>query len=247
MVTSSICLVVPCYNEAQRINTGVFREFAARSNSIHLVLVDDGSSDSTLAVLTDLRRGLEERISVVACPENRGKAEAVRAGILHALSHESCQVFGYWDADLATPLESVFRLGSVLEEYPRVNLVFGSRVKLCGRHIHRRAMRHYLGRVFATVVSIVLDLAIYDTQCGAKLFRTTDQIRAVFAEPFLSRWIFDVEILARLLAKSSPVDVEAQTYEYPLEGWEDVSGSKLRPGDFLRAMVDIVRIKRRYL
>jgi dolichyl-phosphate beta-glucosyltransferase len=240
-------LVVPCYNEAPRLKSDLFRGFANQMESVHLIFVDDGSSDSTSAVLSELRKGLEHRISVLSYSQNRGKAEAVRTGILHALEIPGCQVIGYWDADLATPLDSVGRLAKVLEDNPGIDLVFGSRVKLCGRHIHRRATRHYLGRVFATAVSIVLDLGIYDTQCGAKLFRATDDVRVALAQPFLARWIFDVEILARLIAGTSVRAVEARTYEYPLECWEDISGSKLRPKDFLRAMVDIMRIKRRYL
>jgi dolichyl-phosphate beta-glucosyltransferase len=240
-------LVVPCYNEARRFDRDAFRAFALQTRFVHLVFVDDGSSDSTRSLLAELRVGLEDRISVVSYSENKGKAEAVRTGVLHALNCPSCTVFGFWDADLATPLGSVERLARVLEENQRVDLVCGSRVKLCGRNIQRQRVRHYMGRVFATVVSIVLNLAIYDTQCGAKLFRVTDEMRAVFAQPFLSRWIFDVEILARMIAGTDPKSVEAITFEYPLEEWRDISGSKLRPRDFFLAIYDIARIKRRYL
>jgi hypothetical protein len=129
-------------------------------------------------------------------------------------------------------------------------IVFGSRVKLMGREINRRPLRHYIGRVFATLASITLSLPIYDTQCGAKLFRNMPEIKALFEEPFISGWIFDVEILARLirLSKARPdLKPESILMELPLQSWTDVPGSKVSPSDFLRAIKDLRKIKRRYL
>jgi len=113
----------------------------------------------------------------------------------------------------------------------------------------RRAVRHYLGRVFASVVSVVLRLPVYDTQCGAKLFRVTSRLSQVLNEKFLSRWIFDVEILARFIAldKGDVSYLRQSVYEYPLSSWEDVAGSKVGAADFLKALFDIVRIYRKYL
>jgi glycosyltransferase involved in cell wall biosynthesis len=216
---------------------------------VRILFVDDGSRDATLRVLTELCCGYESRATVLPCSRNRGKAEAVRAGIIHALDNFQQEIIGYWDADLSTPLVCVPQFLTVLDQHRHLEMIFGSRVKLLGRYVERRALRHYLGRVFATVVSQMLRLPIYDTQCGAKLFRANPAIRQIFAEPFLSKWVFDVEIIARykkLYGRDSK-RLEKIIYEYPLEVWIDVAGSKVHPADFLTALVDVFRIHRKYL
>jgi hypothetical protein len=77
----------------------------------------------------------------------------------------------------------------------------------------------------------------------------TSKTRQVFAEPFLSKWVFDVEIIARYLNlyRNDPKHLEQIIYEYPLETWVDIPGSKVRPKDFLKALQDLFRIKRKYL
>lgn len=243
------CIVVPCYNEARRLNTAAFLQFTSKAPQVRLLFVDDGSTDSTLAVLEQLQRACEARIGILALKQNSGKAEAVRRGVLHALDTLQPRVAGYWDADLATPLEAVFSFLDVLASQANIEMVFGSRVKLLGRHVERRPVRHYLGRVFATTVSSVLRLPIYDTQCGAKLFRVRPETRQIFDQPFLSRWVFDVEIIARYLDlyHREHNRLETAIYEYPLESWVDVAGSKVHAADFFVAFWDVLRIRRRYL
>jgi glycosyltransferase involved in cell wall biosynthesis len=245
----SVCLVVPCYNEAARLDTESFRDFIAANACVRVLFVDDGSRDNTLEVLARLQRGLEERSTVLPTKPNRGKAEAVRLGILHALDRFQPDVVGFWDADLATPLQAIHRFLEIFDSRREIEMVFGSRVKLLGRDVRRRALRHYLGRIFATAVSTILRLPIYDTQCGAKLFRVEPHTRQVFAEPFLSKWVFDVEIIARYLRlyNRDTKRMETVIYEYPLETWIDIAGSKVRPTDFLIAFWDVMRIRRKYL
>lgn len=240
-------LVVPAYNEAGRLDPEPFESFLESEPEVGLVLVDDGSSDRTADVLEDLARGWGRRVDVLRLPENRGKAEAVRAGVSRALEDEP-DAFGYWDADLATPFDELPRLRRVLERHPGVDVVMGARVKLLGREIRRRRIRHYPGRVFATAVSVALRLPVYDTQCGAKLFRNVPGTRRAFADPFLSGWIFDVEVLARFVreVRKQGREPEEAIHEVPLRTWTDVRGSKTRPADFLRAAVDLVRIWFRY-
>jgi len=243
---SQIIIVVPCYNEEHRLPVAQFRQFLCESQ-IRLVFVDDGSKDKTVDVLRKLKDEAPERVDVLRSDANQGKAEAVRIGVNYAIQ-QGAQYFGYWDADLATPLSAIRDFKEVLDSRPSLDMVFGSRVKLLGRKVERRAARHYLGRIFATVVSVMLRLPIYDTQCGAKLFRADSGTQPLFAEPFLSRWVFDVEILARYIARvGSPVAAAQGIYEYPLMAWEDIAGSKVKPRDFLVALYDLSRIYGKYL
>jgi glycosyltransferase involved in cell wall biosynthesis len=244
-------VVVPCYNEAGRLKTAEFAKFLAgpAGGNIRFLFVNDGSQDGTLEMLERFRKGHEAQVQVLDQQPNGGKGEAVRAGMLAALRLGESEFVGFWDADLATPLEAIGDLLREFDERPEVQMVFGSRVRLLGRDVRRKASRHYLGRLFATVVSTMLRLPVYDTQCGAKLFRATPELTEILAEPFLSRWVFDVEIIARQMRASGldAVLVEQQIVELPLRRWDDVAGSKVHATDFVKAFVDVVRIWLRYL
>ncbi|MFP8874619.1 MAG: glycosyltransferase [Myxococcota bacterium] len=241
-------IVVPCFNEAERLPAERFVGFAEQHPEVRFWFVDDGSSDATGERLQALAARRPEAFRCHALASNRGKAEAVREGMRLALA-ERPQYVGFWDADLATPLESILDFAQFLETHASCEAVFGARVALAGRNIQRQLRRHYSGRVFATLVSWVLGLSIYDTQCGAKMFRCSDTTSSLFEAPFLSRWIFDVEIVARLI-RARGADAlsgrDSVLAEYPLEEWLDVSGSKLRPGDFAKAAVDLWRIHKHY-
>lgn len=241
---SRTLLVVPCFNEKQRLQPDVFRAFAKAWPEGRFLFVDDGSTDRTFAVLEDLVTSMPRSFEVLRLPHNVGKAEAVRRGVRKAFESDA-ELVGFWDADLATPLEAVELFENVLRVRPAVEMVLGARVRLLGRRIERNPVRHYLGRGFATTVAFTLGMEIYDSQCGAKVFRATDAVRAAFDAPFVSRWIFDVELLARFIRhkRAGGVrDVEALLYELPLPEWHDIKGSKLRAVDFCRALLDLWRI-----
>jgi glycosyltransferase involved in cell wall biosynthesis len=241
---SRVVLVVPCYNEAHRLDVDAFRRFRLDGHQIEFCFVNDGSGDGTLSILESLRAEDPARFSVVNLERNQGKAEAVRRGV--TASFDRADYIGFWDADLATPLTELPSFIDVLNRRKEKQMVFGARVRLLGREISRRPARHYVGRVGATLISSSLGLAIYDTQCGAKLFRPSETIREVFATPFLSRWLFDVEIIARYVQRAGRDAAAGAIYELPINVWHDVKGSKVRPLDFLRALRDLHKIRRAY-
>jgi len=244
MERPGLTLVVPCYNEAARLNLPAYLDFASSRPFVSLLFVDDGSTDATFEVMDRLQKSAPDSIGVMRLDSHRGKAEAVRLGVLEGIRRQS-DLVGFWDADLSTPLDAVDDFLALARKRPDMDVFLGSRVNLMGRNIRRKAWRHYLGRVFATCVSLALDLPVYDTQCGAKLFRVNDAIAAVFAKPFQSRWIFDVEVLARYLGSSGRADLprrRSRIYELAVPAWRDTPGSKLRFPDFVRSMFDLARI-----
>ena len=243
---SRVTLVVPCFNEAHRLDVDAIRRFALPGHQIDFLFVDDGSRDATPQILHNLASQDGQRFSALTLEKNSGKAEAVRRGILAAIDRGGADYVGFWDADLATPLSELSGFLSVIESRPELQMVFGARVRLLGREISRRPSRHYFGRVGATLISSSLGLAVYDTQCGAKIFRSGETLREVFSTPFLSRWIFDVEIIARFVQRWGRDRMVRSLYEYPVTQWHDVKGSKVKSRDFLRALRDLWKIHRAY-
>ena len=239
-------IVVPCYNEARRLPVERYLAFLDTTDGFSLLFVNDGSRDETLGVLEDLARRRPERVGVLDLEVNGGKAEAVRRGVQRV--GDSADLVAFLDADLSTPLEAMVEFRQVFQARPEVELVLGARVRLLGRRIERRQLRHLVGRAFATAASATLSLPVYDTQCGAKMWRPTPVLRAVFDEPFGSRWIFDVELLARY-AQAFGWDtgaLSARIVELPLTEWREVSGSRLKSGDFARSAADLLAIAWRY-
>ncbi len=236
-------VAVPCFNEARRFDPGELLRFARAHPDYRFVLVDDGSDDGTGGLLSQLNRADPRRFEVLRLARNSGQGGAVRAGVLHAFAAGDSGYVGYWDADFAAPLAELPRFADVLAGDPRCLIVYGARVRLLGHRIARAPHRYVLGRLFAAAASRALGLGVYDTQCGAKLFRATPEALALFREPFRTRWLFDVELLARLIrARGGRDAVLGVVRELPLHTWREVPGSKVRVRDFLIAPVQLLRI-----
>ncbi len=236
----SVWVVVPCFDEAERLDGAAFVELAAHVD--RLVFVDDGSADETAAVVNRLVDTHPGRIELVSLPHNVGKAEAVRIGMLTAIER-GASIVGYLDADLATPVGEMRRLIEIAAAQPHRTAVLGSRVALLGHTVRRRPTRHYLGRLYATAASLALGVPVYDTQCGAKVFRVGTPLQSALADPFPDRWSFDVELLARLLA--DPNQSADPLLEVPLREWRDVDGSSVGAWSGGRAVWALVGLRRR--
>lgn len=230
-MNTPVTLVVPCFNEAGRI---IPSEYAAALSSmpwLRLCLVDDGSRDATAAVLERIRQGCPDRVEVLGLAGNRGKAEAVRQGILAVVATGPEGWVGFWDADLATPFAELPRMLAMAGR--DCDLVMGTRVVRLGAHVQRRWWRHLPARMMAGMVRQVVGAPVHDSQCGAKLMRAGLAAELVDSA-FSSRWLFDVELLLRLRGLRGRA-WHGGVVEVPLERWRDVRGSKLRVRDALQA------------
>lgn len=231
-------VVIPCYNESQRFNLDAFVTFLQEKTELKLLFVNDGSTDQTLSLLQTVTEKFPNDAMLMSLEKNSGKAEAVRQGLLQAIE-QGADIVGYADADLATPLNEVLRLANLIEE-KHVKVLLGSRVKLLGKTIERRVIRHYLGRVFATFTSMLLGLSVYDTQCGAKFFYCSAALKNVLQKPFMSHWAFDVELIQRLMKHEK--FVAADFFEEPLNVWIDQPGSKVSFYGMIQAIWDLIRL-----
>lgn len=236
----TVHVVVPCFDEADRLDVDAFVELARHVDRV--LFVDDGSTDRTRSVIDGMIEAHGPAVGLLALPRNLGKAEAVRLGLLDSIGRGGTLV-GYLDADLATPWPEMLRLFEIAADQPGRVAVLGSRVALLGHTVRRRAARHYLGRLYATAASLALGVSVYDTQCGAKVFRVGPPLEDALAEPFHDPWSFDVELLARLLAATG--DDADPVLEVPLDTWCDVSGSAVRPVAGARALWALVGLRTR--
>lgn len=240
----NVAIIIPCYNEGRRLDFLAILEFARAHPSVRFVMVDDGSTDNTPELIAHMQKELPEQIVSVPLSKNSKKPEAVRQGFLKAFTMP-VDYIGYWDADLSTPLYHIEQMTELLNE-PSVEIVLGSRVRLLGRNVRRSFFRHYSGRGYATLASMTLRLAVYDTQCGSKIFKNTPQIKAIFSFPFTTKWVFDVEILARAILynklNATGRDCAMFCVECPLQEWIDKAGSKRNIADYFISVVDLLKI-----
>lgn len=239
----TIHLIIPCFNEADRLPESAITAFLQSHPNVSILLVNNGSTDTTGAVIDHIVQNSPQQAASMNLPVNRGKCECVRQGILALLEQSSAEWLGFWDADMATGLEELDRLPAFVSESTK--MVLCSRIRRLGAVIDRYRLRFYLSRMSATIISVVTRLPVYDSQCGAKLVHR--QIaKQIFEQPFLSHWLFDVEMLLRLKALYPAAGLDETAVEVPVTQWKDVPGSKLRSHHVVRSLIDIFRIGRHY-
>ena len=238
-----LAIVIPCYNEADRLPVSQFENFLSLQPKVSIFFVNDGSKDKTDGVLSVLKNKFPGQIEVNTMAKNGGKANAVFTGFRQLLKHNNFKKVAYLDADLATSLEECLRLSEQVKE--KVVLAFGSRILKLDNHIKRKWYRFILGRVVATAISNALNLSIYDSQCGCKIFEA-QTAEKIFNQPFISKWLFDVEIFFRMIRLFGRSEIQNHLREIPLRAWVDTPDTRVSPIYFFTLWWDLFKISKKY-
>jgi CheY-like chemotaxis protein len=236
---NGVGVVIPCYNEEDRLQTDSFAHFLNNNSGYQLCFVNDGSKDDTLGVLNKFKEEHDD-IIVYNCAKNGGKAEAVRQGMLHLLKDPSLDFIGFLDADLSTNFADFEDLVSTLSN-SSFKLVAGSRIQRVGASILRESSRGIISKTVNYIIRKILGMEFQDTQCGAKVM-SRDIVEEMFKEPFLTQWIFDVEIFLRMKKHFGAAEAERLICEQPLKRWVHEDGSKLSMKDSFKILGQLFTI-----
>ncbi|APU69003.1 Dolichyl phosphate glucosyltransferase [Christiangramia flava JLT2011] len=233
-------VVIPCYNEEKRLKSAEFLKFLHQNTGYHVCFVNDGSTDGTLEVLQNLRKGRENYISIYNCEQNGGKAEAVRQGLTYMASFEDLDYVGFLDADLSTDFADFDDLVKTIET-SGFQIVNGSRISRMGANISKESARKLISKVINFLISSILGMSFRDTQCGAKIMRK-ELVPIAFQQKFLTKWLFDVEIFMRMRQHFGKEEAQKIICEQPLKRWVHEDGSKLSYSDSLKIGFQLIKI-----
>ncbi len=217
--TMYLSIIIPAYNEAQRITPTLdsVAAFARRVDfAVEVLVVDDGSTDGT-AALVERRSRQDDLFRLISYRPNRGKGYAVRAGMLASTGEYRL----FMDADGSMAVEQVLGFLEALQQND-AQVAIASRYHQDSRNLGEESVLRgavsRLGRLFIRLTTLP---GISDSQCGFKLF-TAAAAAALFPDLVTTRWGFDVEILARARAQGLRV------VEVPVR-WQHVAGTTLAP------------------
>ena len=238
MTHESLTIVLPAYNEEARLGSALDELFrwlrgpgrAALPQAVHVLVVDDGSTDGTIALVRARPEFAAGDLSLLPVPHG-GKGAAVRAGMLHA----GGDLVVFADADMATPPQELVPLVCALDT---ADAAYGSRIQADGSDMRasQPGWRRALGKAFHLLASVWVVGPVQDTQCGFKGFRR-DVARDVFARQKITSIVFDVEVVFLVRRRG-------YTHAVVPIAWSDVRGSRMHPGLrlALRVAWDLFRI-----
>jgi len=225
-----ILVVIPAYKESRRL-PALFSGISASlgtpgASGVHFLIVDDGSGHEEVEKIRALilTHGIAGVVSLTPLEVNQGKGGALKAGFTEGLA-AGYDWLGFIDADGSVYAPSLYQAIDYLRQRADTPLaaVAGSRVNMLGRSIERGMLRHYISRVFATFVSLYFGVAMYDSQCGLKIFKGA-VLKQYLDLPTDFRWVWDTQLVMAMLHGGEAV------HEVPID-WREVKDSKV---SFLR-------------
>ena len=243
MQKKTLAIVIPCYNEANRLPVMSYKSFLNKTRDVSIFFINDGSSDETGHLIHEMVMEFNEQVHLISLNKNKGKGNAVFEGFHFVLNNHDFKKIAYLDADLATSLEECYQLTNYVEG--KITLAFGSRILKIDNNIKRKWYRFFFGRLVATAISKSLKLSLYDSQCGCKIFDPSLADK-IFVEPFLSKWLFDVEIFFRAIEVYGRKNIKEHIKEVPLNEWVDTPDSRVSPWYFFRLWLDLYKISKTY-
>jgi dolichyl-phosphate beta-glucosyltransferase len=234
----NIAIIIPCYNEESRL-TAQNIEQILKQEKVTIYFANDGSTDKTQQIIDDICKNNKNCYSLNYLT-NEGKSKTIFKSVNKLLLEDKFDYIGYFDADFSTPAKQL----DVIVDYINSNkpeFIFASRIKKLNATILRKTHRHYIGRIILTIINLRFNLSIYDTQCGCKIF-STKIIKESFNIPFITSWLFDIEIFIRLKNKK----LLNQGVEFPIDEWKDIDGSKLKTSHFFKIFKEIINLYNNY-
>lgn len=232
-IASSLSIVIPAYNEAQRVGQTIQKicdYFGKKAQLFEIIVINDGSRDNTVNIVLDLsKKG--KNVALLENSTNKGKGASIKKGIFHA-AHDLILVT---DADLSTPIEEFEKLVPWIQQ--GYDIVLGSRGLKESEIILRQPWyRRTIGRVFNLLVKALIVSDFSDTQCGFKLF-TSEAATRIFSLSKIERFAFDVEVL--FIAKK----MGYKTKEVPVR-WMNSPHSRVNAlRDPFGMFLDLLRIR----
>jgi len=222
MKPPTLLLTIPAYQESGRLPRFLESLLPALETlpaSVTVQVVDDGSPaaerDACQTAVNTLRSRFPS-VEFLPLPANHGKGGAILAGWRH---RPEADFYAFVDADGAIPAREVRRLVETALTQTAPVTIFSSRIKMLGRTIERTHLRHWVGRIYATLVGVLICPDIYDSQCGFKIVPAA-HFRQIESSMEGHRFAFDVELLAALESRALPI------VEVPID-WYDIAGSKV--------------------
>lgn len=227
-----LTLILPCHNETRRLKNNLINlKNLCNIKYLSIIVVDDGSTDSSVSILQSLDEFNNGSLKIVKLHQRAGKAEAVRLGLALA-SQTPCMYIGFYDIDFALSNTEFLEILNYLRTN-EINMLLGNR-PLKNRS-RSRLIQSAMVRFF---ISLLLVRSAKDPQCGLKIFRNKNNIKYLFEDKFVCKILFDFELIKR----GKEFFCGKKIYNYNLLTWKDVPQSTLRHHLFLFIIYDLLQI-----
>lgn len=238
---AGIALVIPFFNERERLRLSDLRELSERAGGdLDCYLVDDGSTDNfALEIGSYIINEKLDNVHLIRAPFNIGKSEAIRFGA-NKIDLREYKFLGITDADFSASPTEIMRLAAITIE-GESKYVFGARIKSVSNNIETSWFRYVQGQFFNRLVNLIFGHRFLDSQCGLKYFLVDMNLITALMKPFTNRWLFDLEIILRL-SKLGKIKIS----EVILEKWVHTRGSKTSLKDIGPVFLALLSLRLKY-